>query len=111
MIRLSVNGRFSKALFPEVAEKIEAYEIVGSYCPGTYDLSIERKEICWYFSTTFTKWHCCSNLFMYRRKRYKRAELIRDFYEVGLKGRKPNLLSNRCTECHGIYAGVNGYID
>ena len=35
---------FINALFPEVAERIEAYEIVGSYCPGSYDLSIDGKK-------------------------------------------------------------------
>uniref|UniRef100_UPI000A43EB6B lipoate--protein ligase family protein n=1 Tax=Sporosarcina koreensis TaxID=334735 RepID=UPI000A43EB6B len=35
---------FVRMLFPEVAEHIEAYEIVGSYCPGTYDLSIGGRK-------------------------------------------------------------------
>ena len=32
---------FVKLLFPEAGDRIKAYEIVGSYCPGSYDLSID----------------------------------------------------------------------
>ena len=32
---------FVKLLFPEAEDRIQAYEIVGSYCPGSYDLSID----------------------------------------------------------------------
>ena len=44
--KISINEGFEmmvdliKRLLPEVADKIEVYEIVGSYCPGTFDLSI-----------------------------------------------------------------------
>ena len=35
---------FVELLFPEADGKIEAYEIIGSYCPGSYDLSIDGKK-------------------------------------------------------------------
>src|SRR5699024_12762739 len=31
-------------LFSSYTDEIEAYEIVGSYCPGDYDLSIRGKK-------------------------------------------------------------------
>ncbi len=47
---ISINNGYEamvdliKMLFPEVADQIEAYEIVGAYCPGSYDLSIGGKK-------------------------------------------------------------------
>ena len=35
---------FVRMLFPEAGDRIEAYEIVGSYCPGSYDLSIDGRK-------------------------------------------------------------------
>lgn len=34
----------TRQAFPVYADKIEAYEIKDSYCPGTYDLSINGKK-------------------------------------------------------------------
>ena len=48
-----------KGLFPEVADKIEAYEIVGSYCPCSYDLSIEGKNLLAFHKDACVKgWRC-----------------------------------------------------
>ena len=35
---------FVRMLFPEAGDRIEAYEIIGSYCPGSYDLSIDGRK-------------------------------------------------------------------
>ena len=35
----------TRQAFPVYADKIEAYEIKESYCPGTYDLSIDGKNL------------------------------------------------------------------
>lgn len=39
-----------KDMFVDCNEVIEAKEIEDSYCPGSYDLSIQGEKIRWYFS-------------------------------------------------------------
>jgi octanoyl-[GcvH]:protein N-octanoyltransferase len=35
---------FIQYIFQDITNKIEAFEVVGSYCPGTYDLSIDGRK-------------------------------------------------------------------
>lgn len=35
---------FIQYIFQDLTDKIEAFEVVGSYCPGTYDLSIDGRK-------------------------------------------------------------------
>ena len=79
---------FVKALFPEIAEKIEAYEIVGSYCPGTYDLSINGKKFAGISQRRMQNGIAVQIYLCIEGSGAKRAELIRDFYEVGLQGKE-----------------------
>ena len=79
---------FVKALFPQLAEKIEAYEIVGSYCPGTYDLSINGKKFAGISQRRMQKGIAVQIYLCIEGNGSKRAELIRDFYEVGLQGKE-----------------------
>lgn len=76
---------FVKALFPEVAEKIKAYEIVGSYCPGSYDLSIDGKKFAGISQRRLRQGVAVQIYLCIEGSGAKRAELIRDFYEVSLK--------------------------
>ncbi|GAA3316596.1 hypothetical protein GCM10020331_013050 [Ectobacillus funiculus] len=49
---------------------IEAKEIIGSYCPGSYDLSIQsKKSLLAFHSVVPVGGHCCTNLLMCNRKR------------------------------------------
>lgn len=89
---LSINAAFDvmvdfiRALFPQIAHKIEAYEIVGSYCPGTYDLSIDGKKFAGISQRRMKNGIAVQIYLCVEDSGSKRAELIRDFYAAGLQG-------------------------
>lgn len=76
---------FIKLLFPEVADKIEAYEIVGSYCPGSYDLSIGGKKFAGISQRRLRQGIAVQIYLCIEGSGSERAELIRDFYNTSLK--------------------------
>lgn len=76
---------FVKALFPEVAAKIEAYEIVGSYCPGSYDLSIDGKKFAGISQRRLRQGVAVQIYLCIEGSGAKRAEVIREFYEISLQ--------------------------
>ncbi|WP_342545773.1 lipoate--protein ligase family protein [Lysinibacillus sp. FSL K6-4013] len=88
---LSINDGYDvmvelvKGLFPEVAEKIEAYEIVGSYCPGSYDLSIEGKKFAGISQRRLRQGVSVQIYLCIEGSGSQRAALIRDFYEHSLQ--------------------------
>lgn len=88
---LSINAAFElmvsliHQLFPEVATKIEAYEIVGSYCPGSYDLSIGGKKFAGISQRRMKNGIAVQIYLCVEGSGSKRAELIRQFYEEGLQ--------------------------
>ncbi|WP_102693146.1 lipoate--protein ligase family protein [Rummeliibacillus pycnus] len=75
-----------KRLFPQAADKIEAYEIVGSYCPGSYDLSIGGKKFAGISQRRLRDGIAVQIYLCIEGSGVERARLIRDFYEVSLKG-------------------------
>ena len=75
-----------KAMFPEAADKIEAYEIVGSYCPGTFDLSIGGRKFAGISQRRMQKGIAVQVYLCIEGSGSKRAALIRDFYETSLQG-------------------------
>ncbi|WP_432363581.1 lipoate--protein ligase family protein [Sporosarcina sp. UB5] len=77
---------FVRLLFPEVAEQIEAYEIVGSYCPGTYDLSIGGKKFAGISQRRLRQGVAIQVYLCVEGSGAERARLIRDLYEIGLQG-------------------------
>ncbi|MET3575737.1 biotin/lipoate A/B protein ligase family protein [Bhargavaea ullalensis] len=79
---------FVRLLLPEAAEQIEAYEIVGSYCPGSYDLSIDGKKFAGISQRRLRGGIAVQVYLCAGGSGAKRAELIRDVYETGLKGEK-----------------------
>lgn len=89
---LSINSAFEmmveliRQLFPEVATKIEAYEIVGSYCPGSYDLSIGGKKFAGISQRRMKNGIAVQIYLCVEGSGSERAELIKHFYEAGLKG-------------------------
>ena len=89
---LSINAGFElmvtliRQLFPEVAPKIEAYEIVGSYCPGSYDLSIDGKKFAGISQRRMKNGIAVQIYLCVEGKGEARAELIKRFYEEGLQG-------------------------
>ena len=74
-----------KSLFHEVADKIEAYEIEGSYCPGSYDLSIDGKKFAGISQRRLRQGIAVQIYLCIEGSGAKRAELIRDFYNISLK--------------------------
>ncbi|WP_341322284.1 lipoate--protein ligase family protein [Solibacillus sp. FSL H8-0523] len=91
-IPLSINAAFDvmvdfiRALFPKVAHKIEAYEVVGSYCPGSYDLSIDGKKFAGISQRRMKNGIAVQIYVCVEGSGSERAELIRDFYAAGLQG-------------------------
>lgn len=81
-----VMVNFIKLLFPEVSKKIEAYEIVGSYCPGSYDLSIDGKKFAGISQRRLRQGVAVQIYLCIEGSGSERAELIRDFYSTSLKG-------------------------
>lgn len=75
-----------KALFPEAADKMEAYEIVGSYCPGSYDLSIEGKKFAGISQRRLRQGVAVQIYLCIEGSGAERAALIRDFYSESLRG-------------------------
>lgn len=91
---LSINDGYDvmvelvKGLFPEIAEKIEAYEIVGSYCPGSYDLSIDGKKFAGISQRRLRQGVAVQIYLCIEGSGSQRAALIRDFYEESLQQEK-----------------------
>ncbi len=91
---ISINNGYEamvdliKYLFPEVAEEIKAYEIVGSYCPGSYDLSIEGRKFAGISQRRIRQGIAVQIYLCIEGSGSERAELIRDFYQVSLKDEK-----------------------
>lgn len=89
---LSINAAFDVmvdficALFPQVAHKIEAYEIIGSYCPGSYDLSIDGKKFAGISQRRMKNGIAVQIYVCVEGSGSERAELIREFYAAGLQG-------------------------
>lgn len=89
---LSINDGYDvmvalvKGLFPGVADQIEAYEIVGSYCPGSYDLSIEGKKFAGISQRRLRQGVAVQIYLCIEGSGSDRAALIRDFYKESLRG-------------------------
>ncbi|MGN7476906.1 lipoate--protein ligase family protein [Solibacillus silvestris] len=89
---LSINGAFEmmvaliRQIFPEIATKIEAYEIVGSYCPGSYDLSIDGKKFAGISQRRMKNGIAVQIYLCVEGSGSERAKLIAKFYEDGLQG-------------------------
>ena len=77
---------FIRLLFPEAEGKIEAYEIVGSYCPGSYDLSIDGKKFAGISQRRLRQGIAVQIYLCVEGSGSERADLIRRFYEIGIQG-------------------------
>ncbi|PIC71101.1 octanoyltransferase [Sporosarcina sp. P16b] len=75
-------------LFPELGERIEAYEIVGSYCPGSYDLSVDGKKFAGVSQRRLRQGVAVQVYLCVEGSGSERAELIREVYEEGLQGQQ-----------------------
>lgn len=77
---------FVRMLFPEAGDRIEAYEIVGSYCPGSYDLSIDGRKFAGISQRRLRQGIAVQVYLCVEGSGAERAALIRDLYELGLQG-------------------------
>lgn len=67
-------------MFPHM--KIDAYEIIGSYCPGSYDLSIRGKKFAGISQRRLRKGIAVQIYVCVNGSGADRAEQIREFYEA-----------------------------
>ncbi|WP_217586370.1 lipoate--protein ligase family protein [Lentibacillus saliphilus] len=73
-----------KNMFADVTDAIEAYEIVGSYCPGDYDLSIQGRKFSGISQRRIRNAVAVQIYLDIFGDSLKRAALIRDFYNIAL---------------------------
>lgn len=77
---------FVQYMLRDATDKIEAYEIVGSYCPGDYDLSIDGKKFAGISQRRIKDGAAIQIYLDVDGDSFKRATLIRDFYNRSLQG-------------------------
>ncbi|MCC5891077.1 biotin/lipoate A/B protein ligase family protein [Exiguobacterium sp.] len=73
-------------MFADVTDAIVAGEIVGSYCPGSFDLSIDGKKFAGISQRRVRGGVAVQIYLSVRRSGSTRAALIRDFYNVAIQG-------------------------
>ncbi|MBM7648311.1 octanoyl-[GcvH]:protein N-octanoyltransferase [Bacillus ectoiniformans] len=76
-----------KQMFKEFPVEIEAFEVVGSYCPGSYDLSIGGKKFAGISQRRLRNGVAVQIYLCINGSGAERAELIRRFYEAGKQGK------------------------
>ena len=77
-----------KEMFQDFDHGIEAREIVGSYCPGSYDLSIDGKKFAGISQRRIRNGVAVQIYLCVNGSGARRAELIKQFYELSKKGRE-----------------------
>lgn len=77
-----------KVMFQDDHVKIDAYEIVGSYCPGSYDLSINGKKFAGISQRRLRNGVAVQIYLCITGSGSKRAEVIEGFYKHAIKGTK-----------------------
>jgi octanoyl-[GcvH]:protein N-octanoyltransferase len=73
-------------MFADFNRKMEAKEIVGSYCPGSYDLSIDGKKFAGISQRRLKKGVAVQIYLCVNGSGSGRAQLIKEFYEIAKKG-------------------------
>jgi octanoyl-[GcvH]:protein N-octanoyltransferase len=81
-----------KQMFADFGQEIEAREIIGSYCPGSYDLSIGGKKFAGISQRRLRKGVAVQIYLGVEKSGGRRAELIRDFYSLALKGKETKFI-------------------
>lgn len=72
-------------MFKEYGVTIEAKEIVGSYCPGSYDLSIDNKKFAGISQRRIRNGVAVQIYLCVTGSGAERAEMIKDFYALAKK--------------------------
>ncbi|MFC0015807.1 MULTISPECIES: lipoate--protein ligase family protein [Allobacillus] len=74
---------FVQWIFDDEPIKIEAYEIEDSYCPGTYDLSVNGKKFAGVSQRRVKEGTAVQVYLAVEGSGSERAELVRQFYQIG----------------------------
>ncbi|WP_026907759.1 lipoate--protein ligase family protein [Paucisalibacillus globulus] len=77
---------FVQYMLQDVTQEIEAYEIVESYCPGDYDLSINGKKFAGISQRRVRDGAAIQIYLDIEGDSLQRASLIRNFYDTSKKG-------------------------
>lgn len=77
---------FIKYTLRDLTNDIKAYEIVGSYCPGDYDLSIDGVKFAGISQRRIRNGAAIQIYMDIEGDSMGRAKLVRDFYDVSLQG-------------------------
>ncbi|WP_445488939.1 lipoate--protein ligase family protein [Niallia sp. 03133] len=75
-----------KNMFADFKETIEAKEIIGSYCPGSYDLSISGKKFAGISQRRIRNGVAVQIYLCVNGSGKKRGEVIQRFYAAGVAG-------------------------
>jgi octanoyl-[GcvH]:protein N-octanoyltransferase len=81
-----------KHMLKDNGEQIEAREIVGSYCPGSYDLSINGKKFAGISQRRLRRGIAVQIYLCVRGSGEERADVIRQFYEISLRNEETKLI-------------------
>jgi len=73
-----------KMMFTDFKADIEAKEIVGSYCPGSYDLSIKGRKFAGISQRRIRGGVAVQIYLCVNGSGQKRGEIIRQFYKIGV---------------------------
>lgn len=76
---------FVQHMLKDVTNEIQAYEIVGSYCPGDYDLSIAGKKFAGISQRRIKDAAAVQIYLDVDGDSENRARLVRDFYDIGIQ--------------------------
>lgn len=76
---------FIKYMLKDLTNDIKAYEIVGSYCPGDYDLSIDGIKFAGISQRRIRNGAAIQIYLDVEGDSIRRADLIRQFYETSLR--------------------------
>ncbi|KMY55714.1 octanoyltransferase [Bacillus sp. FJAT-27231] len=77
-----------RQMFSDFPVQIHAYEIVGSYCPGSYDLSIEGKKFAGISQRRIRRGVAVQIYLCVSGSGSERAAMIRQFYETAKKAER-----------------------
>ena len=72
-------------VFQSVTNQIKAYEIVNSYCPGDYDLSIDGKKFAGISQRRIKNASAVQIYLCVEGDGHKRAEWLKQFYDIAKK--------------------------
>lgn len=76
---------FIQYMLSDLTTDIKAFEIVGSYCPGDYDLSIGNKKFAGISQRRIRDGAAIQIYLDVEGNTKERAALIRDFYKISIK--------------------------